>query len=70
MGVVSAFVKTIEYTGDVRTFNIGSGRGVSLNELVEVIDFSTREKAARVLRHALVRRVVVRRLRDVRVGSR
>ncbi len=36
--VVSAFVKTIEYTGAVRTFNIGSGRGVSLNELIETIE--------------------------------
>jgi len=36
--VVSAFMKAIEYSGNIRTFNIGSGRGCSLNELLQTIE--------------------------------
>jgi len=36
--VVWAFLKAMDYSGDVRTFNIGSGRGHSLNEVVEAIE--------------------------------
>jgi len=35
--VVSAFVKALAYQGVERLFNIGSGRSVSLNELVDLI---------------------------------
>jgi UDP-glucose 4-epimerase len=50
--VVSAFVKTIDYTGDVRTFNIGSGRGASLNELVETIESLLGRSITRVEKRA------------------
>jgi UDP-glucose 4-epimerase len=50
--VVSAIVKTIDYTGDVRTFNIGSGRGVSLNELVETIESLLGSPIQRVVKRA------------------
>jgi UDP-glucose 4-epimerase len=35
--VVDALVKTIEYQGDERIFNIGSGRGLSINEILDGI---------------------------------
>jgi UDP-glucose 4-epimerase len=35
--VVSAFLKSIPYQGPERVFNIGSGRSVSLNQLLELI---------------------------------
>ncbi len=36
--VVDAFLKAMDHTGSPRTFNIGSGRGHSLNELLETIE--------------------------------
>jgi UDP-glucose 4-epimerase len=36
--VVSALFKCISYDGPERLFNIGSGRGVTLNELVEMLE--------------------------------
>jgi UDP-glucose 4-epimerase len=36
--VVRAFLKAMDYTGSPRTFNIGSGCGHSLNELLEIIE--------------------------------
>jgi len=38
--VISAFLRTIEYRGDTRTFNIGSGCGYSLHELIGLIESS------------------------------
>lgn len=36
--VVSALLKAIDYRGSLRTFNVGSGRGCSLNELLGIIE--------------------------------
>jgi len=35
---VEAMVKTIDYTGNQRLFNIGSGKGQSINEILDVIE--------------------------------
>lgn len=35
--VISAFLRAMDYEGEPRVFNIGSGVGVSLNELLDVI---------------------------------
>lgn len=35
--VTQAFLRAAAYTGDQRLFNIGSGRGLSVNELIEAI---------------------------------
>lgn len=53
--LVSALVKSIDYSGSDRIFNIGSGRGHSLNELIAVLesvlghDIERIEKRARVV---------------------
>jgi len=39
--VVKAFLCALEYTGETRVFNIGSGVGVSLNDLLEAIESLT-----------------------------
>ena len=36
--VAEAFVKALEYVGEKRVFNISSGTGVSLNDLIEVLE--------------------------------
>ncbi len=36
--VVDAFLKAMDHSGSPRTFNIGSGQGHSLNELLEIIE--------------------------------
>ena len=36
--VAEAFVKAIAYTGDKRVFNIGSGGGTSLNQLIGIVE--------------------------------
>ncbi len=36
--VVDAFLKAIDHSGSARTFNIGSGQGHSLKELLEIIE--------------------------------
>jgi UDP-glucose 4-epimerase len=36
--VAEAFVRAIDYSGDKRTFNISSGVGVSLNELIGMME--------------------------------
>ena len=35
--IVRAFLKALDYAGEHKVFNIGSGRGVSLNQLIEEI---------------------------------
>lgn len=36
--VVSSMIKSIEYTGNNRIFNIGSGKGQSLNDIIDAIE--------------------------------
>jgi UDP-glucose 4-epimerase len=36
--IVNAFIKAGEYEGENRVFNIGAGRGYSLNEIIEIIE--------------------------------
>jgi UDP-glucose 4-epimerase len=36
--IVNAFVKAGEYEGEHRIFNVGAGRGHSLNEIIEIIE--------------------------------
>jgi UDP-glucose 4-epimerase len=36
--VAEAFVKALNYTGDARLFNVGSGVGTSLNSLIELLE--------------------------------
>jgi UDP-glucose 4-epimerase len=45
--VVSAMIKTIEYTGNERIFNIGSGKGQSLNEILDEIENLLGQKVKR-----------------------
>ena len=35
---VAAMIKAIDYSGDIRTFNIGSGQGYSLHDLLDEIE--------------------------------
>jgi UDP-glucose 4-epimerase len=44
---VEAMVKAAGYRGDERVFNIGSGKGVSLNEILEGLEAVTGQKADR-----------------------
>ena len=36
--VVSAFIRALSHTGEQRVFNIGSGRGFSINEILAIIE--------------------------------
>ena len=44
---VAAMVKAADYRGEERVFNIGSGKGVSLNEILDGIEQVTGRKATR-----------------------
>ncbi len=50
--VVDAFLKAMDYTGSPRTFNIGSGRGYSLNELLEIIESLIGHPVPRIYKEA------------------
>lgn len=50
--VVSAFLKAIDYRGSLHTFNVGSGRGCSLNELLGIIESLLGHPAVRVDKEA------------------
>ena len=45
--VVEAMVKVLDYRGAERVFNLGSGRGYSLNELIEIIEKLLERKVRR-----------------------
>lgn len=45
--VVSALVASIDYVGDMRVFNIGSGRGLSINDVLDSIELVTSRKTTR-----------------------
>jgi UDP-glucose 4-epimerase len=55
--VADAFCRAIDFAGEPRTFNIGSGQGVTLNELLKVME--------RVLSRPIARRYVAGRSFDV-----
>lgn len=42
--VISAFIKSIHYQGEERVFNIGSGIGVSINQLISILEVCVGEK--------------------------
>jgi UDP-glucose 4-epimerase len=46
--VVSALLKTITYTGSTKVFNIGSGFGMSLNEVLDHIECLVKKKIHRI----------------------
>jgi UDP-glucose 4-epimerase len=50
--VVDAFLKAMDHTGSPRTFNIGSGRGYSLNELLEIIESLIGHPVPRIYKEA------------------
>ncbi len=48
---VGAFVRTLSYQGEQRVFNIGSGRGMSLNEILAAIEKLLGRPVARSYEH-------------------
>ena len=45
--IVQAMIKSVTYTGPERVFNIGSGKGVSINEVIDGIEFVVGTKVSR-----------------------
>ncbi len=50
--VINAMLKSMDYEGDHRIFNIGNNSGISLNDLLEIIESFTESKVKRVYKGA------------------
>jgi len=50
--VSKALIKALQYSGEINIFNIGSGEGKSLNEILDVMDAAIGTTVVRIYKHA------------------
>ena len=57
--VAAAFVKALDYEGEEMVFNISSGKGTSLNDLVSIIESSIGEKLEKLPKEMLLIFIII-----------